>query len=58
MNGAYSITDTTYLKLIQRVGGRGHFYEGWAWARLEECLLHILIEVAIIQVYILGADEE
>ena len=41
-----------------RVGGRGHFSEGYAWAWLEECLLQILIEVAIIQVSILGADEE
>ena len=41
-----------------RVGGRGHFSEGFTWVGLEECLLQILIEVAIIQVSILGADEE
>ena len=32
-----------------RVGGRGHFREGYT---------RVLIEVAIIQVSILGADEE
>lgn len=40
------------------VGGCGHFCEGVMWVALEECLLQILIEVAIIQAYILGADEE
>jgi len=40
------------------VGGCGHFSEDDAWAELKECLLQILIEVAIIQVSILGADEE
>lgn len=41
-----------------RVGGRGHFREDDTWVELEECLLQILIEVAIIQASILGADEE
>lgn len=41
-----------------RVGGCGHFSEDYTWVWLEECLLQILIEVAIIQVSILGADEE
>ena len=41
-----------------RVGGCGQFWEGNTWVLLEDCLLQILIEVAIIQVSILGADEE
>lgn len=36
----------------------GTFLKVDAWARLERFLLQILIEVAIIQVIILGADEE
>lgn len=48
--------DTSSIEL--GVGGCGHFIEGVAWAALEECLLQILIEVAIIQACILGADEE
>ena len=34
------------------------FREGISWGVFEKCLLHILIEVAIIQVNILEADEE
>lgn len=58
MNGAYSTTDARHLFKEQGVGGRGYFTEGFMWIRLEEYLLQILIEVAIIQVNILGADEE
>ena len=42
----------------QGVGGGGRFWEGNTWVLLEDRLLQILIEVAIIQVSILGADEE
>ena len=42
----------------QGVGGCGQFWEGNTWVLLEDRLLQILIEVAIIQVSILGADEE
>lgn len=48
--------DTSSVEL--GVGGCGRFCEGLAWVRLEERLLQILIEVAIIQACILGADEE
>ena len=59
MNGAYSIYRyLTFASKKQRVGGCGHFSEDDTWVELKECLLLILIEVAIIQVSILGADEE
>lgn len=58
MNGAYSTTDTVHDLIKVGVGGRGDLVEALAWAGVERFLLHILIEVAIIQVNTLGADEE
>ena len=40
------------------VGGRVYFNEDILWDMLEKYVLQILIEVAFIQVSILGADEE
>lgn len=58
MNGADRTTDTWHLLRKQGVGGREEFKEALLWGRVEDSLLQILIEVAFIQVYILGADEE
>lgn len=58
MNGAYWGTDTRHAFFKGRVGGRDAPAEGFSQEGLEGALLHILIEVAFIQVCILGADEE
>lgn len=58
MNGAYWSSDRILGYTVPEVGGRCALVEGKLWGFLDNVQLHILIEVAIIQVWCLGADEE
>lgn len=47
-----------FSSVEEKVGGRERFHEASLQKGVEGRLVHILIEVALIQASILGADEE